>query len=251
MKHANRPALAVLLAAGRGRRLRPYTDIMPKPLLPVDGRPLLDRVLADVSAAGIRRVCLVTSHLAEQIEQYVGDGSKWGITALYCRQSQLLGTAHALNEVVNAYPSWFSDGDSFLLTATDYIWHENYLHNLVAAHTQDGADISVSLKHMPGADLSKRSSVAFTPQGGIARIVEKPGHGQAPSEHVASLTMILPVALNPYLAQMRPSPRGEYELQAVINQMIDDGYQVHGLEQPPPSEWQPHMWNGELVTENP
>jgi dTDP-glucose pyrophosphorylase len=48
---------------------------------------------------------------------------------------------------------------------------------------------------------------------------------------------------------MRPSPRGEYELQAVINQMIDDGYQAHGLEQPPPVEWQPHMWNGEPVAE--
>jgi bifunctional UDP-N-acetylglucosamine pyrophosphorylase/glucosamine-1-phosphate N-acetyltransferase len=245
MNGNNRPALAVLLAAGRGKRLRPYTDNTPKPLLPVDGRPLLDRTLEAVSAAGITQICLVTHHLAEQIEQFVGDGNNWGLTALFCRQSQLLGTAHALNEVVHTYPNWFPNGVSFLLTATDYIWPKNYLLDLVAAHTRNGADISVSLKRMPGADLSKRSSVAFTPQGGIAQIVEKPGPGQAPSEFVASLTTILPAAASAYLANMQPSPRGEYELQTIINQMIDDGYRAQGLEQSAPGEWQPHMWNGQ------
>ncbi len=242
MNEDNRPALAVLLAAGRGKRLRPYTDHTPKPLLPVDGRPLLDHTLKAVSAAGIRRVCLVTHHLAEQIEQFVGDGSKWGLLPVFCRQAELLGTAHALNEVVAAYPQYFQNDDSFLLTATDYIWPENYLHDLVAAHTRNGADISVSLKRMPGADLSKRSSVAFTPQGDIAQIVEKPGPGQAPSEFVASLTTILPATAGAYLADMQPSLRGEYELQTIINQMIDDGYCAQGLEQPAPGEWQPYMW---------
>ena len=239
-------ALAVLLAAGRGKRLRPYTDHTPKPLLPVDGRPLLDHTLEAVSAAGVRRVCLVTHYLADQIEQYVGDGSNWGLTAVFCRQDKMLGTAHALNEVVASFPQYFQKGDSFLLTATDYIWHKNYLHDLVAAHSRNGADISVSLKRMPGVDLSKRSSVAFTPQGGIAQIVEKPGPGQAPSEYVASLTTILPATASTYLANMQPSPRGEYELQAIINQMIEDGYCAQGLEQPAPGEWQPQMWNGDL-----
>lgn len=244
MSANNSPDLAVLLAAGRGKRLRPFTDHTPKPLLPVNGRPLLDHTLEAVAAAGIRRVCIITNHLAGQIEDFVADGSRWGLSAVFCRQSQLLGTAHALNEVVTAYPLYFQNGPPFLLTATDYIWPENYLLDLVAAHIQNSADISVSLKHMPGVDLSKRSSVAFTPQGGIAQIVEKPAPGQAPSAYVASLTTILPAATGAYLAQMQPSSRGEYELQTVINQMIDDGYRAQGLEQPPPGEWQPHMWNG-------
>jgi NDP-sugar pyrophosphorylase family protein len=244
MNGNNRPTLAVLLAAGRGKRLRPFTDIMPKPLLPVAGRPLLDHVLAAVAAANIKRVCLVTNHLGDQIEDFVGDGTDWGLSAVFYRQTELLGTAHALNEVVHAYPHLFSNGDSFLLTATDYIWPVNYLRDLVAAHIKDGADISVSLKRLPGEDLSQRSSVAFTAQGGIARIVEKPGPGQAPSDYVASLTTILPASARAYLADMQPSPRGEYELQAIINKMIDDGCQALGLEQPVPGEWQPHMWNG-------
>lgn len=242
MNGDNQPALAVLLAAGRGKRLRPYTDNTPKPLLPVDGRPLLDHSLTAVAAAGIKQVCLVTHHLAQQIEQFVGDGSNWGLKIVFCSQSELLGTAHALNEAVQAYPLMFSNGVSFLLSATDYIWPENYLYDLVAAHTRGRVDISVSLKRIPGADLSERSSVAFNPQGGIARIVEKPGPGQAPSDFVASLTTILPAATTAYLANMHPSPRGEYELQMIINQMIDDGYRAQGIEQAAPGEWQPHMW---------
>jgi NDP-sugar pyrophosphorylase family protein len=241
--------LAVLLAAGRGKRLRPFTDIRPKPLLPVNGRPLLDHTLEAVAAAGIQRVCLVTRHLAEQIEDFVGDGSEWGLSAVFCRQEQLLGTAHALNAVVSTYPHYFSKGDSFLLTATDYIWPPNYLHDLVMAHIRNRADISVSLKHMPGVDLSKRSSVAFNEAGGIAQIVEKPARGQAPSQYIASLTTILPAAASSYLASMQPSPRGEYELQSVINEMIKDGYQAQGVNQPPPDEWQPSMWEGEPSAE--
>ncbi len=244
MSADNEPLFAVLLAAGRGKRLRPYTDHTPKPLLPVSGQPLLEQTLEAVANVGIRRVCLVTHHLAEQIEQFVGDGRRWGLDPLFCRQSQLLGTAHALREVVRLYPHMFQNGGSFLLTATDYIWPKNYVRDLVAAHAQNDADISISLKRMPDVDLSKRSSVAFTPRGDIARIVEKPRPEQAPSEYVASLTAILPAAASEYLAEMQPSPRGEYELQAIINQMIADGYRAQGLDQPPPSEWQPHMWNG-------
>lgn len=249
MERNGKPALAVLLAAGRGKRLRPYTDERPKPLLPVDGRPILAYTLEAVAEAGLTHVCLVTHHLAEQVEDFVGDGSRWGLTAVSCRQPRMLGTAHALQSVVQAYPSWFQDGDSFLLSATDYIWPANYLRDLVEAHCQAGVDISVSLKRMPGVDLSKRSSVAFTPEGGIAQIVEKPPSGQAPSDYVASLTMILPARAASYLASMRPSPRGEYELQTIVNEMIDDGYQAQGLDQPPPTEWQPHMWSGERLAE--
>lgn len=250
MNGNNRPTLAVLLAAGRGKRLRPYTDQIPKPLLPVDGRPLLDHTLAAVAAAGIKHVCLVTHHLADQIEAFVGDGRRWGLDSVFCRQPGLLGTAHALKAAAVAYPQLFAYNGSFLLSATDYIWPANYLQDLVAAHGQSGADISISLKHMPGADLSKRSSVAFDGQGGIIQIVEKPAPGQAPSAYVASLTTILPTAASRYLADMQPSPRGEYELQTLINRMIADGYQAQGLDQPFPGEWQPHMWAGESTVEN-
>jgi NDP-sugar pyrophosphorylase family protein len=243
MKRSKQPDVAVLLAAGRGKRLRPYTDHTPKPLLPVAGRPLLDRTLQAVAAAGIRQACLVTQHLAEQIEAFVGDGRCWGLSVVTCRQRELWGTAHALGTAVAAYPALFQKDGYFLLTATDYIWPENFLHDLVDFHRQSGAEISISLKYMPGVDLAQRSSVAFNAQGGIAEIVEKPGPGQAPSAYAASLTMILPTAVTGFLEQMQPSPRGEYELQAVVNQMIAGGFTTQGLDQPIPGEWQLGMAN--------
>src|SRR5512135_1824420 len=90
---------AVLLAAGRGKRQRPYTDETPKPLLPVRGRATLDYVLTAVKRAGIERVCIVTRHLEERIFEYVGNGSKWGLDVTFAHQNELRGTADALMSV--------------------------------------------------------------------------------------------------------------------------------------------------------
>ena len=82
---------AILLAAGRGKRQRPYTDVTPKPLLEVNGHPTLDFVLRAVAKAGAERVCIVTNHLEEKIFAYVGDGSKWNLSASFAHQSELRG----------------------------------------------------------------------------------------------------------------------------------------------------------------
>ena len=94
------PNLAVLLAAGRGKRLRPWTDTTPKPLLPVEGRATLDYTLEAVKRAGIQQVIFIVGHLGDQIVNYVGDGSNWGIEPYFCEQVELLGTAHALKQAV-------------------------------------------------------------------------------------------------------------------------------------------------------
>jgi len=198
-------------------------------------------VLTAVAKAKIQQVCLVTNHLAKQIEQYVGDGSRWDLSAVFCHQTQLLGTAHALNTAVKSYPGLFQDKTSFLLTATDYILPEMFLADLVQAYTQNGSDITVSLKVMPQACLSDRSSVTFAADGGITQIVEKPAAGQAPSEFVASLMIIFPAAVSRYLNDMIPSQRGEYELQSVINQMIVNGFRAQGIVQTAPEEWEPPL----------
>jgi len=238
MNNDNQPRFAVLLAAGRGKRLRPYTDTTPKPLLSMNGRPTLDHILEAVANAGIQHVCLVTHHLSEQIEHYVGDGSKWGMTAVFCQQAELKGTAHALQMAVHAHPALFQENRPFLLAATDYILPETYLADLVHAHTQNRSDITISLKKMTMAEVTGRSSVAFAADGSIQQIVEKPAPGQAPSEFVASLITILPPATTRYLKKMTPSPRGEYEVQAIINHLVKDGYQAQGIVQDTPQEWE-------------
>ncbi len=146
---------AVLLAAGRGKRQRPYTDVTPKPLLSVNGRPTLDYVLGAVAKAGVERVCVVTNHLEEQIFAFVGDGSKWNLAVCFSHQAELRGNGDALRSV----PNDFAQDELVMVVATDYILEEDLLLPLVHAHETYRTDIVMSLKKCPPEELSARSSV--------------------------------------------------------------------------------------------
>jgi NDP-sugar pyrophosphorylase family protein len=232
------PTTAVLLAAGRGKRQRPYTDTTPKPLLPVNGRPTLDFVLKSAAQAGIESVCLVVHHLGEQIEAYVGDGSAWSLTAVTCRQPEMLGTAHALQTVVSTFPQMFPEERPFLLSATDYIFSPTYLADLVDTYEAKGTDIAISLKQLPKEQILRSSTVRFQENGRITQIIEKPAADEIMSRYSASLTFVLPGAIVGYLSHMKPSSRGEYEIQHVLNQMLHDGFTASGCVQETPQEWQ-------------
>jgi dTDP-glucose pyrophosphorylase len=90
------------MAAGEGRRLRPLTERWPKPVLPVDGRPVVATLLRELADAGIERVWLVIGHLGEQLETLVGDGSAFGLEVAYARQPEPLGSADALRRALEA-----------------------------------------------------------------------------------------------------------------------------------------------------
>lgn len=227
------------MAAGRGRRLRPYTDHVPKPLLPLNGRPILDYTLRALVQAGVTDVCLVTHYLAPQIEAFVADGSAWGMCACYRHQPAAQGTAHALQRAAD-----FITAPCFVVAA-DYALPPHYLRVLKDTHRNSAAQLAVSLKRLPVAELNSRSSVRCEPLSGavedgrfrILEIVEKPAPGSAPSRIGASLIYVVPPAIGRYLQQLTLSSWGEYELQTVINQMLDDGYQMIGCLQPAPPEW--------------
>ena len=71
---------AMILAAGRGKRLRPHTDTLPKPLLPVHGKPLIEHHLEALAAAGFREIVINRGHLGERLPEALGDGARWGVT---------------------------------------------------------------------------------------------------------------------------------------------------------------------------
>jgi NDP-sugar pyrophosphorylase family protein len=92
----------VVMAAGEGRRMRPITERWPKPLLPILGRPVLGSLLRELAAADVERVFLVVGHLAEQVEQLVGDGSAFGVEVTYVQQPRADGSADAVRRAVEA-----------------------------------------------------------------------------------------------------------------------------------------------------
>lgn len=224
---------AILLAAGRGKRQRPFTDEIPKPLLPVRGRATLDYVLTAVRRAGVERVCIVMHHLQEKIIEYVGDGSPWNLEAKFAHQPQLRGTGDALLSI----PVEWIRPEAVMVVATDYILQENDLLTLVQAHEKHQADITMSLKQCPVEELMARSSVDVDSDWRVKRIIEKPGREEIMSPYAASILFILPAQLWSYLPRIQPSARGEIEMQAAIQMMIEDGSRAFGVLQPAPEEW--------------
>jgi NDP-sugar pyrophosphorylase family protein len=93
---------AVVLAAGQGRRLRPLTERWPKPVLPIDGRPLIGSLARELAAAGFAEATVVTGHLAERVEELLGDGSAFGLELCYVRQPRPDGSADAVRCAVEA-----------------------------------------------------------------------------------------------------------------------------------------------------
>lgn len=228
---------AVLLAAGRGKRLQPYTDTVPKPLLAHKGRPTLDYLLDSLLAAGVQDVVLVANHLSEQIEQYaVKRSASHAQRVQVAFQGHLAGTAHALECAIDQYPDIASE--PFILSATDYLVPREFFSDLLNFHSTHMAELTVSMKTLTEDEIAQRSSIRFAKEDAIVEIVEKPAPGTAPSSIGANLTFVLPPSITAYLEEVAISPRGEREVQQAINSWLRQGGQGFGLLQREPPEWQ-------------
>jgi NDP-mannose synthase len=127
----------VILAGGRGTRLAPYTTVFPKPLMPIGDRPVLEILLRRLAAADLRTVYLAVGHLAELIEAYFGDGSRFGVELRYAREDEPLGTAGPLASIdFEAQTVLVMNGD--LVTTLDF-------RELLAAHSASGAAATIAV----------------------------------------------------------------------------------------------------------
>ncbi len=107
---------AMILAAGRGERMRPLTDHCPKPLLKLAGKPLIEWHIEKLQAAGIQRIVVNTAYLGEQIEAHLGNGQRWGLDILYSREAQALETAGGIVQALGLL-----DAEQFLVVNGD-VW---------------------------------------------------------------------------------------------------------------------------------
>lgn len=154
----------VILAGGKGTRLRPYATSFPKPLMPVGDLPILEIVLRQLKAYGFRQVTLSVNHLAELIRTFCGDGGKWGLDLSYCVEDRPLGTAGSLALVENLTdPFLVMNGD--LLTTLDY-------RALLDAHR--AARASATLGVFPRQVDIDFGVVELDSQGRLAAYQEKP-----------------------------------------------------------------------------
>jgi NDP-mannose synthase len=133
------PRRAIVLAGGLGTRLRPYTTVLPKPLMPVGDRPILDIVIRQLKAAKFDQVTIVTGYLAELIEAFFRNGESYDIPIDYFRESDPLGTVGALSMIEG-----LGDGD-FLVMNGDVLTDIDYA-GLLDRHSESGAAATIATK---------------------------------------------------------------------------------------------------------
>lgn len=154
---------AMVLAAGLGERLRPITEKTPKALVPVAGRPMIEYSLLLLRHAGIKDILINLHHLGAQIEEYLGDGNRWGLSIQYSREERLLDTGGA---VFKAKP-YFEDG-AFVIVNSDVLI-DLPLTDLVAFHSRHKALATLVLR--PDARAEEFGAIESAENGRIHRFL--------------------------------------------------------------------------------
>ena len=156
---------AIILAGGKGTRLRPYTVTFPKPLVPLGGEmPVLEIIIRQLSRQGVRHVTLAVNHLANLIQAFFQDGSKWGLRIDYSLEEKPLGTIGPLTLLPDL-------PENFLVMNGDVLCDLDFA-GFYRAHCEAGTDITVSV--CPREQLVNYGVLKFEPEGRITEFVEKP-----------------------------------------------------------------------------
>jgi len=160
---------AMVLAAGRGTRLAPLTDTMPKPLVPVAGRPFVEHILAFLRAGGIEEVVLNLHHLGHLIEQHLGDGSRLGLRVRYSWEDELLDTGGGIKRaesLLGGEPFAVINGDSVLdLALADVLEH----------HERHGGVATMVVR--PDADAARYGLIELDADDRVWRVAGRPAGG--------------------------------------------------------------------------
>ena len=173
---------AVILVGGLGTRLRPLSVNTPKAMMPVVNTPFLEYVIRRLSRHQIRHIVLAISHLAQPIENYLGDGSRFGISLSYSLEEEALGTAGA---VKNAQK--YLD-EAFLVLNGD-VFTDLDITSMIAFHRQRQAKITIALT--PVADPTSYGLIETDNQGRVTRFLEKPDWEQVTTNMINAGTYIM------------------------------------------------------------
>lgn len=216
--------IGVILAAGKGSRIQPLNLYMPKPLLPVCNKPIIQYQLEDMKRIGVQDVIIVVGHLKEEIIAYFGDGTKLGLNIRYVEQERTLGIAHAVAQLESEVDA------PFILFLGDIFLVPKDLQAMVHMFWDRRAGAVLAVKREENPEYIRRNfAVILHASGTVTRVIEKPryltNNLKGCGVYVFDLSIFDAIRRTPRTAQ-----RDEYEITNSIQILIDDGFPVYPAE---------------------
>ena len=212
---------AVLLAAGRGTRMRDLTEALPKPMLEVRGKPVLQHIVDGLRVNGLTNLLVVVGWRAEMVKDFFGDGSKFGVQIQYETQTVQDGTGRVV-----AHARDFVGLDPILLSYGDILVAQENNHRNGDSLAEADAVISVKRSE----DVSQGGAVFVNDKFQLVDLREKPKPGEPTSPWYNAGIYAFRSSIFDFIAKLEPSPRGEYELTDAVRNLAQSGKKVQALE---------------------
>ena len=221
---------AVVLAAGRGTRMRDLTAEVPKPMIEVRGKPVLQHIIEGLRDAGIREFLIIVGYHADAVQNFFGDGSRYNVEIQYATQTVQDGTGRVVDlsrEFVGNSPFVLGYGDILVDPA-------NYKRVVDISE-----DIEAIITVTRGEDVSKGGAVFLNDRMELLDIREKSQPGEVERWSAISERAVpfynaglyaFRSSIFEFTAKLKPSPRGEYELTDAIRDLAQSGKKVQALE---------------------
>jgi len=226
---------AVILAAGKGTRMKDLTNELPKPMLKVQGRPILEHIIAGIVSAGVRELFIVTGFRGDVIENHFRDGAKWNATIACGRQTVQDGTGKAPEVAKN-----FVRDSPFILTYADILVKPETYSQMIQRFNEGAFSGVITVTR--GQDVTHGGLNFFDEEFCLKRLIEKPSAQQLdelrqndwlkpgdPVWYNAGIYIFRP-SLFEFTVKLQKSLRGEYELTDAVIGLMDAGQRIAGLE---------------------
>jgi mannose-1-phosphate guanylyltransferase len=227
---------AMILAAGKGTRVQPITHVIPKPMIPILQKPVMEFLLELLREHGFNEIMVNVSHLAEEIENYFRDGQRFGVQIAYSFEGriedgeligQAMGSAGGLKKIQNFQP--FFD-DTFVVLCGDALIDLN-LTEAVKRHREKGALASLVTKRVPRDQVSSYGVVVTDDQGRVLSFQEKPSVEEAASDMINTGIYIFEPQIFDYIPSGQPFDIGS----DLFPRLVDAGAPFYAL--PMEFEW--------------
>lgn len=212
--------VGVILAAGRGTRMFPFTSHWPKPILPIMAKPLLQHQVEMLKSIGISDIFVVIGHLGYEVVRAMGNGEEFGVNLEYVEQTETLGIAHAVGRLESRLRK------PFLLCLGDIFFVSKKLESMLTLFEKKNTKAVLASKLEENPEMIRRNfAIIHSKDGRVKRVIEKPRYIQNKLKgcgiYLFGLEIFDAIRRTP-----RTAMRDEYEITEAIQIMINDGHRV-------------------------